>query len=57
MRPTLHAVAFVLSALIVLTGRAATPSDGLFADFTTSLGAFTCRLDPDNAPKAVANFI
>ncbi len=57
MRPTLHAVAFVLSALIALTGRAATPSDGLFADFTTSLGTFTCRLDPDAAPKAVANFI
>lgn len=32
-------------------------SDGLYADFTTSLGSFTCQLDYTNAPKAVANFI
>lgn len=31
--------------------------NGIFADFTTSLGGFTCRLDYTNAPKAVANFI
>jgi cyclophilin family peptidyl-prolyl cis-trans isomerase len=32
-------------------------SNGIFADFTTSLGSFTCQLDYTNAPKTVANFI
>jgi peptidyl-prolyl cis-trans isomerase A (cyclophilin A) len=32
-------------------------TDGIFADFTTSMGSFTCRLDYAIAPKAVANFI
>jgi peptidyl-prolyl cis-trans isomerase A (cyclophilin A) len=31
--------------------------NGIFADFTTSLGSFTCQLDYTNAPRAVANFI
>jgi peptidyl-prolyl cis-trans isomerase A (cyclophilin A) len=31
--------------------------DGIYADFTTSMGNFTCRLRYDVAPKAVANFI
>jgi cyclophilin family peptidyl-prolyl cis-trans isomerase len=31
--------------------------DGLYADFQTSMGSFTCRLDYAVAPKAVANFI
>lgn len=31
--------------------------DGIFADFTTSMGNFTCQLDYTNAPKAVANFV
>ncbi len=31
--------------------------NGIYADFTTSLGAFTCRLDYTNAPKTTANFI
>lgn len=32
-------------------------SNGIYADFTTSMGSFTCRLDYAIAPKAVANFI
>ena len=36
---------------------AATAQDGIFADFTTSLGSFTCQLDYTNAPQATANFI
>lgn len=32
-------------------------SNGIFADFSTSMGSFTCRLDYALAPKAVANFI
>jgi cyclophilin family peptidyl-prolyl cis-trans isomerase len=31
--------------------------DGIYADFATSKGSFTCRLYYTNAPKAVANFI
>lgn len=37
--------------------RVAAGAEGLFADFETSLGNFTCRLEPDYAPLAVANFI
>jgi len=32
-------------------------TNGIFADFTTSLGTFTCQLSYSNAPKAVASFI
>jgi len=38
-------------------GRMLGQTNGIFADFTTSLGNFTCQLDYTNAPKAVANFI
>lgn len=31
--------------------------DGIYADFTTSMGSFTCKLHYDKAPKTVANFI
>ena len=31
--------------------------DGIFADFSTSLGNFTCQLAYDKAPRTVANFI
>jgi peptidyl-prolyl cis-trans isomerase A (cyclophilin A) len=31
--------------------------NGIFADFTTSMGSFTCRLEYATSPKAVANFI
>lgn len=31
--------------------------DGLYADFQTSLGTFTCRLDMERAPRTVANFV
>jgi peptidyl-prolyl cis-trans isomerase A (cyclophilin A) len=32
-------------------------TNGIFADFTTSMGNFTCQLDYTNAPKTVANFV
>jgi len=35
----------------------AASGEGIFAEFTTSMGSFTCRLDYAIAPKAVANFI
>ncbi len=38
-------------------GPVAGQTNGIFADFQTSMGAFTCRLDYTNAPRTVANFI
>jgi cyclophilin family peptidyl-prolyl cis-trans isomerase len=32
-------------------------TDGIYADFTTSLGDFTVRLDYERAPRAVASFV
>jgi peptidyl-prolyl cis-trans isomerase A (cyclophilin A) len=32
-------------------------TNGIFADFTTSMGNFTCQLDYTNEPKTTANFI
>ncbi len=47
-----------LLALTVLAAvRTAAQTEGIFADFKTSLGSFTCRLDYAVAPKAVANFV
>src|SRR5438477_12780252 len=46
---------WVLSILLPLAARAQT--NGIFADFTTSLGNFTCQLSYSNSPVAVANFI
>jgi len=37
--------------------RALGQANGIYADFTTSMGSFTCRLEYAIAPKAVANFI
>ncbi len=31
--------------------------DGLYAEFQTTLGAFTCQLDMERAPRTVANFV
>src|SRR5882724_5068436 len=31
--------------------------EGIFAEFNTTMGSFTCRLEYANSPKAVANFI
>jgi cyclophilin family peptidyl-prolyl cis-trans isomerase len=42
---------------VMLLGLGLKAQNGIFADFTTSKGTFTCKLDYTNAPKAVANFI
>jgi peptidyl-prolyl cis-trans isomerase A (cyclophilin A) len=36
---------------------ASAQTNGIFADFTTSMGNFTCQLSYSNAPETVANFI
>jgi len=37
--------------------RVSASTDGIYADFTTSMGDFTCNVDYQTAPKAVANFV
>ena len=46
-----------LGLLILSALSAPAQTNGIFADFTTSMGNFTCQLSYSNAPKAVANFI
>lgn len=41
----------------LFAGRARAQGDGIYADFTTSMGDFTCMLDFTNAPRTAANFI
>jgi peptidyl-prolyl cis-trans isomerase A (cyclophilin A) len=48
-------LAFVFVTAVGLQAGAQT--NGIFADFTTSMGDFTCQLDYTNSPKAVANFV
>jgi len=40
-----------------LSGNFLVAQDGIYADFTTSMGNFTCKLEYGIAPKAAANFI
>ena len=48
----------ICTGLVVCAGlRAEAQANGIYADFTTSMGSFTCRLEYAIAPKAVANFI
>jgi cyclophilin family peptidyl-prolyl cis-trans isomerase len=43
--------------LTLLLPLAITAQEGIFADFTTSLGTFTCELSYSRSPRAVGNFI
>lgn len=43
--------------LLLAPGALAQDADGIFADFDTSAGRFTVRLDYERAPRAVASFI
>ena len=47
----------VLAALGLSGLAACGQTNGIFADFTTSMGSFTCQLDYTNAPRTTANFI
>jgi len=40
-----------------LAAKVSAQTNGIYADFTTSLGNFTCQLDYTNAARTVANFI
>jgi cyclophilin family peptidyl-prolyl cis-trans isomerase len=46
-----------LVLLALSTWAAAGQTNGIYADFTTSLGSFTCQLNYTNAPRTTANFI
>ena len=59
-KDVIHKLAAGLTCLALATGfipTAFAQGDGIYADFSTSLGGFTCRLEYAVAPKAVANFI
>jgi peptidyl-prolyl cis-trans isomerase A (cyclophilin A) len=50
---------FVLIAGLLLGNafKARGQDEGIFAEFNTSMGSFTCRLEYASSPKAVANFM
>lgn len=54
VRPALKWIACLAFAGRLFTCGAA---EGIFAEFTTSLGVFTCQLTPEQTPQTVANFI
>ena len=51
------ACSVMLGSLSLFTLLANGQTNGIFADFTTRLGSFTCQLDYTNAPRTAANFI
>jgi cyclophilin family peptidyl-prolyl cis-trans isomerase len=55
----LRRTGLVFSLLIALGSSfyARGQGEGIFAEFNTSMGSFTCRLEYASSPKAVANFI
>jgi cyclophilin family peptidyl-prolyl cis-trans isomerase len=55
----LRRTGFVLIAGLLLGNalRARGQGEGIFAEFNTTMGSFTCRLEYAYSPKAVANFI
>ncbi len=53
----IFAGAAVLSVMLFAERSFADYTNGIYAEFNTSMGSFTCRLDYAVAPKAVANFI
>jgi peptidyl-prolyl cis-trans isomerase A (cyclophilin A) len=48
---------FLFAIALFLIPGFARSQDGVYADFQTSLGNFTCQLHYDRAPRTVANFI
>ncbi len=50
-------VSFLFVATLLAPALAQAQTDGIFADFTTTAGAFTVELDYMRAPRTVAHFI
>jgi cyclophilin family peptidyl-prolyl cis-trans isomerase len=50
-------IVFIAGFLLWNAFTARGQGEGIFAEFNTSMGSFTCRLEYANSPKAVANFI
>lgn len=58
MKRIVSRIGLILCGLILCcANRLVAQANGIFADFKTSMGSYTCRLDYAIAPKAVANFI
>jgi cyclophilin family peptidyl-prolyl cis-trans isomerase len=59
MTGILRRTGFVLITGLLLGNaiKASGQGEGIFAEFNTSMGSFTCRLEYASSPKAVANFI
>lgn len=55
-RPTLSLLVLA-TALLLTTRSSAQYTNGIYAEFNTSLGSYTCALYYAQSPKAVANFI
>jgi peptidyl-prolyl cis-trans isomerase A (cyclophilin A) len=54
----LHMIPFIRCLLLFFASVSALRAqDGIYADFSTSLGNFTCQLHYDRTPRTVANFI
>jgi peptidyl-prolyl cis-trans isomerase A (cyclophilin A) len=54
---TLQSFRFPALILALFLPLAALAQDGIFADFDTSMGSFTCELEYRRCPQTVANFI
>lgn len=48
---------FRLLVILLLSASLLRAQDGIYADFSTSMGDFTCQLHYDKVPRTVANFI
>lgn len=57
LRRVARAAALVVSFFICGSVGFAQYTNGIYAEFDTSMGSYTCRLEYAIAPKAVANFI
>jgi peptidyl-prolyl cis-trans isomerase A (cyclophilin A) len=60
MRVLFHRLAasvFAAALLFVVSTASAQYTNGIYAEFNTSMGSFTCRLEYAIAPKTVGNFI
>jgi len=59
-KDVIHRVALDLAFISLMASCVSTAfaqGDGIYADFNTSMGSFTCRLEYALAPRTVANFI